>query len=258
MDAADRVTLVDYDDDTLDTTYTYGLDPLVPLTLGRLTSIERNSASVDYTYDRFGRTTQDGELTYTHDANGNVTTIGYPDGVTATYTHDFADRQATLTVTTPAGTTEVIKTAGYLPSGPLTSLTLGNDAVENHLFDARYLPAAITLDAADDRTWAYTTDAVGNVTEIAGMGACPGDLTLSNQTVSDVQVFESCATLHAGPDLTVAATGEVTLRAADRIVFYDGFHVEAGGRLDAHRRRHQDLRLPGRRLLPDLGRRPVG
>ena len=56
---------------------------------------------------------------------------------------------------------------------------------------------------------------------------------MSNQTVSDVEVFESCATLHAGPDLTVAATGEVTLRAADRIVFYDGFHVEAGGRLDA-------------------------
>ena len=166
-----------------------------------------------------------------HDANGNVTTIGYPGGVTATYTHDFADRQATLTVTTPAGTTDVIKTAGYLPSGPLTSLTLGNDAVENHLFDARYLPAAITLDAADDRTWAYTTDAVGNVTEIAEMGACPGDLTLSNQTVSDVEVFESCATLTAGPAFTVTATGDLTLRAATSVVLSDGFHVEAGGRL---------------------------
>ena len=166
-----------------------------------------------------------------HDANGNVTTIGYPGGVTATYTHDFADRQATLTVTTPAGTTDVIKTAGYLPSGPLTSLTLGNDAVENHLFDARYLPAAITLDAADDRTWAYTTDAVGNITEIAEMGACPGDLTLSNLTVSDVEVFESCATLTAGPAFTVTATGDLTLRAATSVVLSDGFHVEAGGRL---------------------------
>ena len=235
VDELDRVTFVDYPDyadDTLDTSYTYD-DPLVAFSAGRLTAITRDNASVDYAYDRFGRTTQDGELTYAHDANGNVTTIGYPGDVTATYTHDFADRQATLTVTTPAGTTDVIKTAGYLPSGPLTSLTLGNDAVENHLFDARYLPAAITLDAADDRTWAYTTDAVGNITEIAEMGACPGDLTLSNQTVSDVEVFESCATLHAGPDLTVAATGEVTLRAADRIVFYDGFHVETGGRLDA-------------------------
>ena len=235
VDALDRVTFVDYPDypdDSLDTTYTYD-DPLVAFSLGRLTAIERGGSTVEYGYDRFGRIIQDGELTYAHDENGNVTTIGYPGGVSATYGYDFADRETSLSVTTAAGTTPVVTTASYLPSGPLTSLTLGNDAVENHVFDGRYLPMAITLDASDDRTWAYQTDDVGNVTEITEMAACPGDLVLANTTVPDNESFTSCATIHAGPELTVQSGGGLTLRAADRIVFYDGFKVESGGRLDA-------------------------
>ena len=97
------------------------------------------------------------------------------------------------------------------------------------------------------------------------MAACPGDLVLANTTVPDTETFESCATIHAGPELTVAPTGGLTLRAADRIVFDDGFQVESGGTprrrhrsQPRRRRRHQDLRLPGLRLLPDRGHRPVG
>ncbi|MEM7356355.1 MAG: hypothetical protein AAF657_36400, partial [Acidobacteriota bacterium] len=51
--------------------------------MGRLSSILRHGESVDYCYDRFGRVTRDGELTYGHDANGNRETIGYPGGVIA-------------------------------------------------------------------------------------------------------------------------------------------------------------------------------
>jgi hypothetical protein len=81
---------------------------LVPFSLGRLTAITRDGHAVAYTYDRFGRTTQDGELAYGYDANGNRTTIGYPGGVMATYGFDFADRETTLTVTTPEGSTPVV------------------------------------------------------------------------------------------------------------------------------------------------------
>ena len=62
-DVLDRVTRLDYPDDSLDTTYTYD-DPAVPFSKGRLTAISRPGSTVAYGFDRFGRLTQDGELTY--------------------------------------------------------------------------------------------------------------------------------------------------------------------------------------------------
>ncbi|NJL27307.1 MAG: RHS repeat protein, partial [Thermoanaerobaculia bacterium] len=79
LDALDRPTFIDYPDDTLDVTNTYD-DPLVPFSRGRLTSIERDGEGVDYRYDRFGRITQDGMLSYVLDKNGNRQEIGYPGG----------------------------------------------------------------------------------------------------------------------------------------------------------------------------------
>ncbi|MCP4898272.1 MAG: hypothetical protein GY906_14965, partial [bacterium] len=94
------MTFVDYPDDSLDIAYTYD-DPAVDFSLGRLTAISRDGASVDYAYDRFGRALQDGDLTYDYDDNGNRAEIGYPGDVRALYTYDFADRQATLDVEQP-------------------------------------------------------------------------------------------------------------------------------------------------------------
>jgi YD repeat-containing protein len=113
-DAADRVILVDYPDPALDITYTYD-DPGVTFSQGRLTAITRDGLSVDYEYDRFGRTVQDGELTYAYDENGNRTEIGYPGGEVARYTHDFADREATLEFEPAGGSAESVVT---FQSGP--------------------------------------------------------------------------------------------------------------------------------------------
>ena len=89
-DALDRVTAVTYPDPSLSVTYTY--DAPGAFAKGRLTGITRNGQTVSYTYDRFGRTLQDGDLVYGYDKNGNRKTITYPDNVTATYGYDFADR----------------------------------------------------------------------------------------------------------------------------------------------------------------------
>ncbi|MCP4901697.1 MAG: hypothetical protein GY906_32435 [bacterium] len=59
VDDLDRVSFVNYPDDSLDITYTYD-DPGVDFSLSRLTAISRDSASVDYAYDRLGRALQDG------------------------------------------------------------------------------------------------------------------------------------------------------------------------------------------------------
>jgi hypothetical protein len=55
--------------------------------------------------------------------------------------------------------------AGYLPSGPLSTLTLGNGRTETKAFNARYFPAGITL-SGSALSWTYSTDQVGNILTI--------------------------------------------------------------------------------------------
>lgn len=164
LDAADRVTALDYADNTQDTAYTYGSNASL-FNVGRLISITRNSQTVGYAYDRFGRITQDGALSAGFDKNGNLLTLGYPNGVTATYTYDFADRQATLSMQDGANPSQILVSAStYQPQGPLASLTFGNGLTETRGHDDRYLPTAI--DVGSVLSWSYTHDAVGHPTAI--------------------------------------------------------------------------------------------
>jgi immune inhibitor A len=59
------------------------------------------------------------------------------------------------------------------------------------------------------------------------------DLVLSNQTVSTSMTYESCGSLAAGPSFAVVAPGNLTLRAANRVVLRNGFSVGQGARLAA-------------------------
>ena len=182
IDELDRVSFEDYPDDTLDVTYTYD-DPMVAFSLGRLTKIERGSQAVDYAYDRFGRVTQDGDLSYVYDDNGNRLSIGYPDSVSAIYTYDAADRQSTLTVEVPGEPDATVVTASsYEPAGPLASVTLGNGLIENRAFDTRYYPGAIQVDGGSPvLDWDYTTDDVGNIADIGDVLDPANDRTYGYQ-----------------------------------------------------------------------------
>jgi len=230
VDELDRVTAVRYPTTTLDIAYTYD-DPAVPFSRGRLTAITRHGQSVDYRYDRFGRITRDGDLTHDYDANGNRREIGYPGGVTATYGYDFADRQETLDVQVGADPVQALVTgSSYLPSGPLTSLALGNGATETRAFDERHVPKAIVLDAPTPRRWDYTTDGVGNILEIESLIGCSeADLVLANQSVTGVESFTTCAGIEAGPAFSVETGGSATFTAGTRVSLGSGFSVKDGG-----------------------------
>jgi RHS repeat-associated protein len=165
VDALDRVTLIDSPDDALDTSYTYD-DPAVPFSKGRLTRIARSGSEIAYAYDRFGRVVQDGELAYLYDENGNRSEIGYPGGVTARFTHDFADREASLEVQAGSAAPQtLVSGATYKPFGPLAALHLGNGLVETRGFNGQYFPASIEMPGRLLQT--YATDPVGNILGIA-------------------------------------------------------------------------------------------
>ncbi len=242
IDELDRVTNVDYPDDTLDTDYAYDAAPGscggTSSPVGRLASITRGGETLDYCYDHFGRTVKDGELGYSWDANGNRTGIVYPGGVSAAYGFDYADRETSLSVTTPAGgvtPTAVVTAASYLPSGPLSSLGLGNGAAETRAFDGRYVPTGITLSGlttgVPGHTWTYTTDPVGNVTEIVETAECSGGgsgLVLENHTATGQETYTSCADLQAGNGFAVESPGHVTFQAQGKVVLSSGFSVGNG------------------------------
>ena len=171
VDAADRVTFVDYPGTALDRTYTWGTDP-ASHTRGRLTAIGNETASIAYAYDAHGRLVQDGDLLFTHDANGNLSTVTYPGGLVASYAHDAMDREQSLSVQ-PAGGTAVpvvaaTPGASYRPFGPLAGLTFGTvpPTTETRSHDFRYTPTGIAL-SGGQFAWTYATDANGNVLSIS-------------------------------------------------------------------------------------------
>ncbi len=194
IDAADRLEAISYPDAGISVDYQYGSDP-VAHNLGRLVNITRAGNSVAYTYDEFGRPTTEGNLTFTHDANGNVQTIGYPGNLLATYSYDAMDRQRSLAVQEGGGpsTTVVSSTvpAQYLPFGPLTSLRFGSTPTvrdETRTFDGRYGPASIVV-SGGALSMTYKKDAIGN---IWGITAAPTSLN-RDFGYQDWQYYLTCA-----------------------------------------------------------------
>ena len=182
VDAFGRVRLVDYPGTSLDVTYRFD-EASVPFAQGRLTAIERAGATVDYGYDRFGRRTRDGELSHTYDRNGNRLTVGYPGGLTARYSYDFADRQATLALEgAGAASGPLVTAAQYLPAGPLSRLELGNGLTEVRDFDGRYVAERIAVGSVFD--WRYATDDLGNVQAITDGIDPAGSRSYSYQDIS--------------------------------------------------------------------------
>lgn len=191
VDALDRPTAMTFPSPDLDVTYTYD-DPAVSFAKGRLTRIARGNSATDYRYDRFGRLTQDGELSYVYDANGNPTSLVYPGGVTAVTTYDFADRPASLLAQrTGKPDQPLVSSASYLPFGPLSSLSLGNGLTEAHAFTPRYFPSAITL--GNLLSWTFTTDNAGNIFWIADT------LNAANNRIYGYQDYQYFLTQGNGP-----------------------------------------------------------
>jgi RHS repeat-associated protein len=116
--------------------------------------------------------------------------------VSALYSFDYADRQATLQAELPGGALlPVIDAATYYPSGPLRTLDRTNGIGESRLHDSRYHPNRITATGPGGTflDWQYSTDPVGNPTAIADLLDPASDRSYAYQ---DFQYF---LTLGNGP-----------------------------------------------------------
>ena len=231
VDAADRVTFVDLPNTALDTTYSYGSTP-ASFDVGRLTGITRNGQTVTYGYDRFGRVTQDGDLGFTYDGNGNRETVTYLGSVVATYTFDFADRAESVTVDPGGGAVSVASAAGYYPSGPLKSLTLGNGLTETRLYDSRYFPDSIDLSGGLQRTWDYTPDKIGNILSIDETVGCAATVPVDGQVLASGEVFSACQTV-TSTNTFVTSTVPVEFWAGQSVELHDNFSVDSGAQFVA-------------------------
>ncbi len=103
----------------------------------------------------------------TYDKNGYRTEIQYPDGISARYIPDFADRDAKMDLTEGGGTAHLITSSSYLSGGPLTSVFFAIGFAEARTFDQRYFPQSIQL-GTEELNLTYTVDDVGNPTGISG------------------------------------------------------------------------------------------
>lgn len=170
---------IDYPSANLDVNYVWGTNAGA-FEKGRLKTISTSATSITYGYDRFGRMTQDGALTFAFDKNDNATQIGYPAGVIAQYTFDFADRQATLSVDKGYGPEAVVANAAYRPFGPLKSFDFAGGPTVTRATDSRYFVDRIsTSNGAFD--WDYSVDAVGNPTGIDDVTAVNQDRSFGYQ-----------------------------------------------------------------------------
>jgi len=199
VDAADRLTSIDDPWTPGLITYTWGTSA-TGWQKGRLISIARDPASIDYSYDPFGEVLTEGELGYTYDKNGNRVTVSYPGSLLATYGFDRMDRHIWLQLKEGTGTPFYLvknsPAATYKPYGPLTTLRfdLTTDRDETRTYDNRYAPTSLTVPASPENllAWTYATDLSGNVLSIDDtIAATNQDRSFSYQ---DWQYFLTSAT----------------------------------------------------------------
>ena len=164
-----RLTAIDYPDDSLDVILTHDS---CPNGIGRLCTMRDGSGTTAYAYDPRGNVTTltvtvvgvTYTLGYAYDGADQLIRITYPSGRTVDYARDLLGRIASVT-TTFGGVTEAL--AGdidYRPFGSLASLEYGNGIPITRAFDRDERLTAQTAGTVQDLGFHF--DPNGNITGI--------------------------------------------------------------------------------------------
>ena len=197
--------------------------------VGRLATMTDPTGSTAYGYERRGllKSTQQtlgGALyttSFTYDKNANRTSITYPTGTVVSYTYDFAERP--FSVAWPW--INIVGAATYLPFGPMTTLVYGNGTTKTMSYDNRYrltenkLTGPIGTTIAD---YAYTTDAVGNITQIHDVVDSTYDRTFGYDDLNRLITANTGTALWQSGSYSYDAMGNLLSRSLGRTPPDDG------------------------------------
>jgi RHS repeat-associated protein len=153
-DALNRVTEIEYGDETVGFGYDEGINGN-----GRLTSMTDGSGSTAWSYDPVGRVTERSQTTgtvtldvgYAFDADGRLDTLTTPSGQAITY--EYADgRLAGIRV----NGSYVLNQIAYQPFGPTEGWTWGNGTATSRTFDTDGQLTSIS--SAGSSTYSFYAD----------------------------------------------------------------------------------------------------
>jgi len=169
-DALNRLSSIDYVDDSLYVTFTYDTGKNG---IGRLTGMTDAAGTEGYSYDPRGNLTgvvrvTDGikySVGYTYNAAGRLTQIVYPSGMTVDYTLDEGGRVIAVDKTADGVTESLAAGVRYEPFGPVSVFTFGNGQAMNAFFDEDY--RLTHLQSGHGLDWVLGHDPVGNILDIA-------------------------------------------------------------------------------------------
>jgi RHS repeat-associated protein len=228
-DAANELVGTSYSDGTTPgVAYGYDAD-------GRRSEMADGSGTTTYAYDLAGRLTasSDGNgdsVSYAYDAVGNVTTLGYPTGITVTRTFDSANRLTA--VNDGVGN---VTNFGYDADGNLTTEAFPNGVTATYGYDKndQALSVRDATSTATLATFSYSHTAVGQVASMASDLAGQAGVTDNYTYTQDGQVATDSTTAVStttfgydragnlitadGATLGYDSASEVTTRAATAI-----------------------------------------
>ncbi|MGH9195870.1 MAG: hypothetical protein ACRD1T_09035, partial [Acidimicrobiia bacterium] len=168
-DPLNRLTAIDYPDDSLDVILTHDS---CPNGIGRLCAMRDGSGTTTYAYDLRGNLTAQtvtvGGVTYTlmyaYDGADQLIRITYPSGRTVDYARDLLGRIASVTTTWNEVTQVLAGDLAYRPFGPMASLEYGNGIPLTRAFDRDDRLTAQTAGIVQDLGFHF--DPNGNITDI--------------------------------------------------------------------------------------------
>jgi len=185
-DALGRLTTVSYSDGTSASNFTYDETALGGFPIGRRTTTSSDTVTEFTTFSRTGmpsRTVQNFDIPFTtdrqFDLDGNLSRLTYPSGLIADYEYDWADRPAGVSTrfSLSEPTEPVVRSASYLPFGPLDSMEYeAQDATqlinETRTYDKRYRETAHSADgpAGNLFTFSYAHEGRGFLSSENGSG----------------------------------------------------------------------------------------
>ena len=172
-DVLNRLTLIDYTDNSLDVTFDYD-ETTVQNGIGRLTRRIDASGTSTYDYDKRGnqlhhQSTRNGittTLSYLYNGADQLTHITYPSGRQVEYHYNNLGQVERISATLNGVTQDVAHTLSYLPFGPLEKLTYQNGIQLDRNYDQDYRLEDNAQGVVLDQTYGYDfTDNLDNLTD---------------------------------------------------------------------------------------------